>query len=237
MTRRRRDPGRGLRRGLRRGMARRRRDPGQPDGPDPRRSAPGWPGSRSRPTCCCPTARPTCSRRPDGPAQADGAVEGWLPYRSVFTVVGRGPRHVMMGAGAARPVRQPEHLLHRRLGPAAGAAARRARRARQHRQPPDQLLGAAALAAGSSSRAVDMVSGVGYDRAAARRPGAALPRAARRRHQPGGAGLPDPRPRHAAALGPSRGHGVRGRGRHRLSAGDPGRRAADPVRRRRRSWR
>ena len=51
--------GRGLRGGLRRGVARRRRDPGQPDGADPGRWAPGWPGSRSRPACCSPTARPT----------------------------------------------------------------------------------------------------------------------------------------------------------------------------------
>jgi acyl CoA:acetate/3-ketoacid CoA transferase beta subunit len=37
----------------------------------------------------------------DGGAQlinADGVVEGWLPYRSVFDVVWSGRRHVMMGA-------------------------------------------------------------------------------------------------------------------------------------------
>src|SRR5687767_1909716 len=28
----------------------------------------------------------------------DGAVEGWLPFRSVFDVVAAGTRHVMMGA-------------------------------------------------------------------------------------------------------------------------------------------
>jgi acyl CoA:acetate/3-ketoacid CoA transferase beta subunit len=28
----------------------------------------------------------------------DGAIEGWLPFRSVFTVVAAGRRHVMMGA-------------------------------------------------------------------------------------------------------------------------------------------
>lgn len=28
----------------------------------------------------------------------DGVVEGWLPYRGVFTVVANGRRHVMMGA-------------------------------------------------------------------------------------------------------------------------------------------
>jgi acyl CoA:acetate/3-ketoacid CoA transferase beta subunit len=35
---------------------------------------------------------------PDGPAQDAGVVEGWLPYRSVFTVVAAGRRHAMMGA-------------------------------------------------------------------------------------------------------------------------------------------
>src|SRR5688500_10727347 len=29
---------------------------------------------------------------------ADGSVEGWLPFRSVFDVVAAGRRHVMMGA-------------------------------------------------------------------------------------------------------------------------------------------
>ena len=31
-------------------------------------------------------------------AQDDGVVEGWLPFRSVFTMVAAGRRHVMMGA-------------------------------------------------------------------------------------------------------------------------------------------
>ena len=35
---------------------------------------------------------------PDGPAQDAGVVEAWLPYRSVFTVVAAGRRHAMMGA-------------------------------------------------------------------------------------------------------------------------------------------
>src|SRR6516165_2321565 len=38
---------------------------------------------------------------PDGAARANGAdrvTEGWLPYRSVFTMVAGGLRHVMMGA-------------------------------------------------------------------------------------------------------------------------------------------
>ena len=43
------DDGRGLRGGVRRGLARRRRDPGQPDGPDPDARRPAGPGSPSRP--------------------------------------------------------------------------------------------------------------------------------------------------------------------------------------------
>jgi len=33
-----------------------------------------------------------------GPGGASSVVEGWLPYRTVFTVVAAGRRHVMMGA-------------------------------------------------------------------------------------------------------------------------------------------
>jgi hypothetical protein len=78
----------------------------------------------------------------------DGDVEGWLPYRQVFTMVAAGRRHVMMGAAQIDRFGQPEHLLHRRLGAAEGAAPRRARRAWQHRQPRRELLGAAAFSAG-----------------------------------------------------------------------------------------
>ena len=146
-----RQPGRGLRGGLRRGVARRRRDPGQPDGPDP---DPGRPAGAAH-----LRARPAAHRR-RGPSAgvgrpADGrhgrVTEGWLPYRYVFRHGGRGPAARDDGRGADRPVRQPEHLLHRRLGPAQGPAARGARRARQHRQPPGQLLGARGTRAGSSS--------------------------------------------------------------------------------------
>ena len=54
---RRRHPGRVLRGRLRRGLARRRRGHGQPVRHHPRRSAPGWPSSPSRPTSSSPTAR------------------------------------------------------------------------------------------------------------------------------------------------------------------------------------
>ena len=130
-------------RGVRRGVARRRRDPGQPDGhdPDPRRPA-GPAHLRAR----------SAGHRRRGRTWLDG---GRRPSRAGCRTGGvrhgrGGPAARDDGRQPARPVRQPEHLLHRRLGPAEGAAARRARRARQHRQPPGQLLGAAALAAGSS---------------------------------------------------------------------------------------
>ena len=79
---------------------------------------------------------------------AGGQVEGWLPYAKVFTMLAAGRRHVMMGAAQIDRSRQPEHLGHRRLAAAEGAAARRARRAGQHGEPPGQLLGPEALAAG-----------------------------------------------------------------------------------------
>ena len=78
----------------------------------------------------------------------DGQVEGWLPYAKVFTMLAAGPQARDDGRVPDRPVREPEHLLHRRLAAAEGAAARRARRAGQHGEPPGQLLGPAALAAG-----------------------------------------------------------------------------------------
>ena len=71
-------------------MARRRRDPGQPDGADPSL------GAR--------LARLTFASDlllTDGEAyllDADGEVEGWLPYAKVFTMLAAGRRHVMMGA-------------------------------------------------------------------------------------------------------------------------------------------
>ena len=54
------------------------------------------------------------------------------------------------GRRADRQVREPEHLLHRRLAAAEGPAARRARRAGQHREPRRQLLGPPAFAGVSS---------------------------------------------------------------------------------------
>ena len=107
---------------------------------------------------------------------ADQAVEGWLPYRAVFTMVAAGRRHVMMGASQldrfgnqniscigdwARPKAQ---LLGVRGGP--GNTINHPTSYWVPRHSPRVFV-----------PAVDMVSGVGYDRAASLTP------AQRRFHQ------------------------------------------------------
>jgi acyl CoA:acetate/3-ketoacid CoA transferase beta subunit len=99
----------------------------------------------------------------------DQAVEGWLPYRSVFTMVAAGRRHVMMGASQldrfgnqniscigdwARPTAQ---LLGVRGGP--GNTINHPASYWVPRHSPRVFV-----------PAVDMVSGVGYDRAASLTP-------------------------------------------------------------------
>ena len=82
--------------------------------------------------------------RPDGPAQDAGVVEGWLPYRSVFTVVAAGRRHAMMGAAQLLGVRgAPGNTVNH---PVSYWVPRHSRRV--------------------FVEAVDMVCGIGYDRAA-----------------------------------------------------------------------
>ena len=100
---------------------------------------------------------------------ADQAVEGWLPYRAVFTMVAAGRRHVMMGASQldrfgnqniscigdwARPKAQ---LLGVRGGP--GNTINHPTSYWVPRHSPRVFV-----------PAVDMVSGVGYDRAASLAP-------------------------------------------------------------------
>ena len=201
MSAERRRPGPSLRGRVRRGLARRRRDPGQPDGHDPDARAPGWPGSPSRPTCCSPTARPIAA---SAPGDARRSSRAGCPYRAVFTIVAAGRRHVMMGA------RQLDRFGNQNIS-CIGDWAR----------PKAQLLGVRGAPGNTINHPVsywvprhsprvfveqvDMVSGVGYDRAAgAGGRGAALPRAPRGGHQPGRARLRDPGPRDAAALGASR---------------------------------
>ena len=75
---------------------------------------------------------------------AEGVTEGWLPYRSVFTVVAAGQRHAMMGAAQLLGVRgAPGNTVNH---PVSYWVPRHSRRV--------------------FVEAVDMVCGVGYDRAA-----------------------------------------------------------------------
>ena len=113
---------------------------------------------------------------PDGSDGADGAgrvTEGWLPYRSVFTMLAAGRRHVMMGAA------QIDRFGNQNIS-CIGDWSR----------PKAQLLGVRGAPGNTINHPVsywvprhscrvfvdrvDMVSGVGYDRA-----GALGPRAAR----------------------------------------------------------
>src|SRR5262249_26387222 len=100
-----------------------------------------------------------------GPDGASRVVEGWLPYRSVFTMVAAGLRHVMMGAA------QIDRFGNQNIS-CIGEWAR----------PKAQLLGARGAPGNTvnhpvsywvprharrvSTEQVDMVSGIGHDRAA-----------------------------------------------------------------------
>ena len=95
----------------------------------------------------------------------DGAVEGWLPFRSVFDVVAAGRRHVMMGAS------QIDRYGNQNISAVGDWAA-----------PKVQLLGSRGAPGNTANHAtsywvpghsprvfverVDFASGVGYDRAA-----------------------------------------------------------------------
>jgi acyl CoA:acetate/3-ketoacid CoA transferase beta subunit len=103
---------------------------------------------------------------------AEQTVEGWLPYRSVFTMVAAGRRHVMMGAS------QLDQFGNQNIS-CIGDWAR----------PKAQLLGVRGAPGNTINHptsywvprhsprvfvpVVDMVSGVGYDRAAGVGPAAA----------------------------------------------------------------
>ena len=103
---------------------------------------------------------------------ADGVTEGWLPFRSVFTVVASGRRHAMMGAA------QLDRYGNQNIS-CIGDWAR----------PAAQLLGVRGAPGNTVNHpvsywvprhsrrvfveAVDMVCGVGYDRAARAGPAAA----------------------------------------------------------------
>ena len=100
----------------------------------------------------------------------------------MFDCVWNGRRHVMMGATQVDRYGNQNIAAHRRLDAAQRAAARLPRRARQHDQPHHELLGARTTRHEVFVEKVDVVCGVGYDRAAAlgrRRP--PVPRDAPRR--------------------------------------------------------
>ena len=109
------------------------------------------------------------------PEQSDGrdrVVEGWLPYRSVFTMVAAGLRHVMMGAA------QIDRFGNQNISCIG-----------DWRRPRAQLLGVRGAPGNTVNHPVsywvprhsrrvfvervDMVSGIGYDRAAGLGPRAA----------------------------------------------------------------
>ena len=104
-------------------------------------------------------------------ATADGAVEAWNPYRSMFDVVWSGRRHVMMGGSQLDPFGNHNFAA---IG--------------DMRKPKAQLLGFRGAPGNTINNVtsywvpahgprvfvpqVDVVTGVGYDRAAAAGPAA-----------------------------------------------------------------
>ena len=164
---------------------------------------------------------------PLGVDDPEKIIEAWNPYRTMFDVVWSGRRHVMMGASQIDPYGNQNFAF---IGDPA--------------KPKVQLLGMRGAPGNTIQNAtsywipshspkvfvekVDVVSGVGYDRAAELgRVGARTPRAAARRHQPRGARLRRSRPPHAAGRrAPRRHRRRRGRG-HRLRARHRRRRARD----------
>jgi acyl CoA:acetate/3-ketoacid CoA transferase beta subunit len=96
----------------------------------------------------------------------DGVTEGWLPFRSVFTVVAAGRRHVMMGAA------QIDRYGNQNISCIGDWARPRAQLLGVRGAPGNTINHAVSYWVPRHSRrvfveAVDMVCGVGYDRAAA----------------------------------------------------------------------
>ena len=122
---------------------------------------------------------------PVGVDDADKVVEAWNPYRTMFDVVWSGRRHVMMGAsarstGTATRTSRSSATGRSRRRSCSASAARRATRSTTPR-----ATGSRTTRRGCSCAKVDVVSGVGYDRAAAaRRVACGAPRDPPRRHQP-----------------------------------------------------
>ena len=107
-----------------------------------------------------------------GPDGASRVVEGWLPYRSVFTMVAAGHRHVMMGAA------QIDRFGNQNISCIGDWARPRAQLLGVRGAPGNTINHPVSYWVPRHSRRVfvervDMVSGVGYDRAAGLGPRAA----------------------------------------------------------------
>ena len=107
-----------------------------------------------------------------GPDGASRVVEGWLPYRSVFTMVAAGLRHVMMGAAQIdRFGNQNISCIGDWARPKAQLLAVRGAPGNTVNHPVSYWVPRHSRRAFTEQ--VDMVSGVGYDRAAGLSPQAA----------------------------------------------------------------
>jgi acyl CoA:acetate/3-ketoacid CoA transferase beta subunit len=106
---------------------------------------------------------------PDGPDDADGTIEGWLPYRAVFTMLAAGHRHVMMGAA------QLDRFGNQNISCIGDWARPKAQLLGVRGAPGNTINHPVSYWVPRHSRRVfveraDMVCGVGYDRAAALEP-------------------------------------------------------------------
>jgi acyl CoA:acetate/3-ketoacid CoA transferase beta subunit len=109
---------------------------------------------------------------PDGAGRAGRVTEGWLPYRSVFTMVAAGLRHVMMGAA------QIDRFGNQNISCIGGWPRPRAQLLGVRGAPGNTVNHPVSYWVPRHSRRVfvervDMVSGIGYDRAGALGPQAA----------------------------------------------------------------
>ncbi len=112
---------------------------------------------------------PAAGASPDGAART---VEGWLPYRSVFTMVAAGRRHVMMGAA------QIDRSGNQNISCIGDWSRPRAQLLGVRGAPGNTINHPTSYWVPRHSRRVfveqaDMVSGIGYDRAAGLGPQAA----------------------------------------------------------------
>ena len=106
------------------------------------------------------------------PGDPSGVAEGWLPYRTVFTMVASGRRHMMMGAA------QLDRFGNQNISAIGDWARPRAQLLGVRGAPGNTINHPVSYWVPRHSRRVfveraDMVSGIGYDRAAALGPAAA----------------------------------------------------------------